>query len=81
MNKTLIFAVGPGRAFWKLPLEVQESLTQKLYQYGLTGIGDVKRLTGFNRLRLRDGEYRIVFEESATSLTVVTVAHRREVYR
>lgn len=81
MNKTLIYAMGPARAFWKLPYEVQESLTQKLYQYGLTGIGDVKLLTGSDRLRLRDGEYRVVFEESPTSLTVVTVAHRREVYR
>ena len=81
MNKTLIFATGPGRDFWKLPDDVQESLMRKLYQYGLTGGGDVKRLSGSQRLRLRDGDYRVVFEETQTALTIVNVAHRREVYR
>lgn len=81
MNKTLIFTTEPGRDFWKLPEDVQESLMKKLYQYGLTGEGDVKRLSGSGRLRLRDGNYRVVFEEAGTTITIVTVAHRREVYR
>ncbi|KQP04725.1 hypothetical protein [Methylobacterium sp. Leaf93] len=81
MNKTLVFTSGAGRAFWKLPAEVQETLNQKLFLYGLTGEGDVKRLVGVNALRLRDGEYRIVFEESATALTIVAVGHRRSIYR
>lgn len=81
MNKTLVFAAGPGRSFWKLPDDVRERRVQRLYQYGLTGEGDVKRLTGSNALRIRDGDYRIVFEETATQITVITVAHRRHVYR
>ena len=43
MNKTLIFAAAAGRSFWKLPEAVRESLTRKLFLYGLTGEGDVKR--------------------------------------
>lgn len=81
MNKTLVFGASLGRSFSKLPENVQESLLRKLYQYGLTGEGDVKRLTGSGRLRLRDGDYRVVFEESGSTLTIVTVAHRRDVYR
>lgn len=81
MNKTLIFTVGAGRAFWKLPTDVQEALNHKLYLYGLTGEGDVKRMVGVDALRLRDGEYRVVFEETATALTIVAVGHRRAIYR
>ncbi|MDO9428148.1 MAG: hypothetical protein Q7T93_15125 [Methylobacterium sp.] len=81
MNKTLIFTVGAGRAFWKLPTDVQEALNRKLYLYGLTGEGDVKRMIGADALRLRDGEYRVVFEETATALIIVAVGHRRAIYR
>lgn len=81
MNKTLIFGTGANRAFWRLPEDVQESLNHKLYLYALTGVGDVKRMIGSNKLRLRDGEYRIVFEETETSLTIVSLGHRRNVYR
>ncbi|MGU3539642.1 type II toxin-antitoxin system RelE family toxin [Methylobacterium sp. A54F] len=81
MNKTLVFAASSARAFWKLPEAVQESLTRKLYLYGLTGEGDVKRMVGSDLVRLRDGDYRVVFAESANALTVIGIGHRREIYR
>jgi mRNA interferase RelE/StbE len=81
MNKTLIFTFAAGRSFWKLPEDVQESLTRKLYLYGLTGEGDVKRMVDSNVVRMRDGAYRVVFEEAAGELTILAVGHRREVYR
>ena len=81
MNKTIVFFEDAGRAFLKLPDDVQESLTRKLFLYGLTGQGDVKRLVGRGGLRLRDGDYRVIFEETATALSVVSVGHRGRVYR
>ena len=81
MNKTLVFTTVSGRAFWKLPEPVQESVTRKLYLYGLTGEGDVKRMTGSDVVRMRNGDYRIVFAETTTTLTVLAVGHRREIYR
>jgi mRNA interferase RelE/StbE len=81
MNKTLIFATPAGRSFWKLPAAVQESLTRKLYAYGLSGEGDVKRMAGSDLVRMRDGDYRVVFKETATALTIVAVGHRRHIYR
>lgn len=81
MNKTLVFVQDASRAFAKLPEDVRESLYRKLFLYGLMGQGDVKRLTGSGRLRLRDGDYRVVFDETGTTLTILTVAHRRDVYR
>lgn len=42
-----------------------------------------EKLSGQERYRLRQGEYRIPYEvdDSRQSVTVVKVGHRREVYR
>jgi mRNA interferase RelE/StbE len=42
-----------------------------------------EKLSGQERYRLRQGDYRILYEvdDSRQSVTVVTVGHRREVYR
>lgn len=81
MNRTLIFATAPDRFFFNLPVEVQESLTQKLYLYGLTGQGDVKRMAGSNALRLRDGDYRVIFRDTPEGLLILAAGHRRDIYR
>jgi mRNA interferase RelE/StbE len=81
VNRTLTFISASARAFWKLPALVQESLIQKLSLYGLTGEGDLKRMSGSNLLRMRHGEYRVIFEEAGSELIIVAVGHRREIYR
>ncbi len=81
MNKTLIFASAPDRFFFNLPLAARESLIRKLYVYGLTGQGDVKRLVGTDALRLRDGAYRVIFRETPEGLLIIDAGHRRDVYR
>lgn len=42
-----------------------------------------EKLSGQNKYRIRQGVYRILYEIRATELviTVVKIAHRREVYR
>lgn len=81
MNRTLIFTTTPDRTFLGLPAIVQESLLRKLYLFGLTGQGDVKRMKGSDLLRLRDGEYRVVFRETVDGLMILGAGHRRDVYR
>jgi mRNA interferase RelE/StbE len=81
VNRTLVFTSASARAFWNLPPLVQESLIQKLYLYGLTGEGDLKRMSGSNLLRMRHGYYRVIFEEAGSEVTIVAVGHRREIYR
>ena len=81
MNKTLIFASAPDRFFYNLPRAAQESLIRKLYLYGLTGQGDVKRLAGTDALRLRDGQCRVIFRETPEGLAVIDAGHRKDVYR
>ena len=41
----------------------------------------VKRLTGDGRLRLRIGDYRVIFSEDGMILTIEEVGHRGDIYR
>ncbi len=41
----------------------------------------VKRLKGSGYLRLRVGDYRVVFTEDGVVMMVIHIGHRREVYR
>lgn len=42
-----------------------------------------KKLSGGNKYRVRQGDYRILYEifESTVTIVVVRIAHRRDVYR
>ena len=42
-----------------------------------------KKLSGDNKYRLRQGDYRILYEifKSTITIVVVRIAHRRDVYR
>ena len=52
----------------------------KVETYASAGTGDVKRLKGQAGCRLRVGDYRVIFFEDATTITVVAVGHRRDIY-
>ena len=54
-----------------------------LLRYVRTGNGDVKSLHGSmqSRLRLRVGDYRVIFRPIAGTILINAVRHRREVYR
>lgn len=54
-----------------------------LHQYAETGHGDVKALEGdlAGLLRLRVGDYRVLFDETSDSIHVHRVRNRREAYR
>ncbi len=42
-----------------------------------------EKLSGESKYRLRQGDYRILYgvDDAASSVVVVTIGHRREVYR
>jgi mRNA interferase RelE/StbE len=58
-------------------------ILQALHRYAGTGQGDVKALSGEfeGLLRLRVGSHRLLFDETADSITVHRVRDRREAYR
>ncbi len=43
--------------------------------------GQVTRLQGEPYLRLRVGDYRVIFDEDGTVIMIVAIGHRREIYR
>src|SRR5690348_5515597 len=52
----------------------------KLTAFAESGIGDVKALRGAAGMRLRSGDWRVVFTVSGDTITVHAVGHRREIY-
>ncbi len=80
-SKTIVFSTSAGKGFEKLPLDVQERLIEALFVYGIRGIGDVKRMVGTPTKRMRVGDYRIIFDESAEVLDILAVGNRSDIYR
>jgi len=64
----------------KMPASERTALIARLEAYAATGEGDVKRLVGSERFRLRHGDWRAIFEIE-DGVLVVRVAHRRDVYK
>jgi len=59
-------------------------VTAKVAAYAaapLAFANQVKKLQGKDILRLRVGDYRVLFTEDGTILRVLRVGHRREIYR
>jgi len=49
-------------------------------EFAESGHGDVKRLKGRDGMRLRVGDWRVIFYEDQEKIVVAAVGHRREVY-
>jgi mRNA interferase RelE/StbE len=45
-----------------------------------TGVGDVKALKVRPRMRLRSGDWRVLFTIKANTITIHAVGHRRDIY-
>ena len=64
----------------KLQATIRERIGKRLEQYALTGHGDVKKLIGRSGLRLRVGDWRILFVEDSDTILILAIGHRREIY-
>lgn len=73
-----------AREFLKLPKTAQQRLAPRI-----DGLAEdprpagAEKLVGLDVLRIRVGEYRIVYfvDDAARVVTVARIGHRREVYR
>ncbi|WP_460448812.1 type II toxin-antitoxin system RelE family toxin [Alsobacter sp. SYSU BS001988] len=63
-----------------LPEHVQVAVRDKLERYAATGAGDVKAMSGLPGLRLRCGDYRILFDKAGGQIRVRAIAHRSKIY-
>ena len=65
---------------------VRQRVRNAVNRYAETGLGDVRRLRGYDReWRLRVGQWRVRFtyDDDSESITILVlrVLHRREAYR
>jgi mRNA interferase RelE/StbE len=78
--KTVLFTPAATRQWLKLSNDIRRRIDKRLTNFASTGRGDVKRLKGRAGARLRVGDWRVIFDEDDTTIVVVAVGHRREIY-
>ena len=70
--------------FFSLPRDIQESVQRKIDRLG-TRLADFPhyRMQGTDTYRLRAGDYRVIyqFDPANNEVFLITLGHRREVYR
>jgi mRNA interferase RelE/StbE len=85
MAYAIEFVPSARRELGKLPREVQLKLSQRIasLSFDPRPSGSKKLKGGEELWRIRDSDYRIVYEvqDKILVVLVVRVAHRREVYR
>jgi mRNA interferase RelE/StbE len=81
--KRILFSVNAKSDVRAIEKSAAMRILTGLHRYAETGQGDVKALEGglTGLLRLRVGEFRILFDETAGALQVHRVRNRREAYR
>lgn len=79
--KTIVLSSAAARHFDKMTSDVRDVLAEALNAYALGKPSDTKAMSGTPTVRMRVGDYRIIFDETATTITVVALGHRRDIYR
>jgi mRNA interferase RelE/StbE len=84
MRYTVIIPHSVQKQLDRLPDEITERILRRLA--GLETqprLPDVKKLKGRDAWRVRVGDYRAIYEvrDRVLQIIVITVGHRREVYR
>ncbi|MBW7836028.1 MAG: type II toxin-antitoxin system RelE/ParE family toxin [Sphingomonadales bacterium] len=81
--KSIKFTNAAAKQMRALDRPVQLQIRQKLAQYAQSPpslVNQVKRLKGSGALRLRVGDYRVIFTEDGQILLILRVGHRKNVY-
>ena len=78
--KEIAFTSAATRQWRKLTAATRAQIDQKLMAFAETGAGDVKALKGVGGMRLRAGDWRVLFTIEADTITIHAVGHRREIY-
>ena len=76
--KTIVYTRIAEKQLFALPVRAQEAIEDALEAYALTGRGDVLRLIGRPALRMRVGDYRVLFAEDGTTILAIQLGRRNE---
>ena len=74
------YTLSGAKQWIKLTPDLRKRIDTRLNQYAADGSGDIKRLKGRAGVRLRVGDWRVIFYEEKAAIVVVAVGHRRDVY-
>jgi mRNA interferase RelE/StbE len=78
--KTVTYTIEARGQLAKLPAKVRAQIEGKVNRYAVTGAGDVKALVGRPGVRLRSGDYRVIFIEDEAAVRVRAVGDRKLIY-
>jgi mRNA interferase RelE/StbE len=78
--KDIEFTSAAIRQWRKLTATTRTQIDLKLRAFAETGVGDVKALKAVAGMRLRAGDWRVLFTVNATTITIHAVGHRRDIY-
>ena len=78
--KPIVFTATSACQWAKLSPDVRDRIDRRLNEFAATGHGDLKRLKGRDGMRLRVGDWRVIFYEEQGTIVVAGVGHRREIY-
>jgi mRNA interferase RelE/StbE len=79
--KTVTITPTAMKSLRDIPKHDRTTIIAKLEAYAIGQRQDVVRLKGLTSLRLRHGDWRVIFDETATTIDVLMISHRREAYR
>lgn len=71
--RPIVFTATGVRQWSKLSSDARRRIDARLTEFATTGHGDVKRLKGRAGLRLRVGDWRVIFYEEGKTIVVAAV--------
>jgi mRNA interferase RelE/StbE len=78
--RSIVFTPAAIRRWTKLSPAVRARLRKRLETFAATGQGDIKALKGRSGMRLRVGDWRVIFYVDGDTIVVVAAGHRRDIY-
>ncbi|HTB01104.1 MAG TPA: type II toxin-antitoxin system RelE/ParE family toxin [Bradyrhizobium sp.] len=78
--KEIAFTSAAVRQWRKLTAATRAQIDLKLKAFAETGVGDVKALKGIAGMRLRAGDWRVLFTIKGNTITIHAVGNRRDIY-
>lgn len=79
--KTIVLNPAAAKALDKMTAAAREQVSAAIIAYAMHGTGNTKAMSGTPTVRLRSGDFRAIFDETANTITVLALGDRREIYR
>ena len=79
--KTIVLEPGAAKSLDRIAEPFRAAIADALAAYALGKPCDTKAMAGTSTVRLRVGDYRVIFDETKGTITVLAIGHRRDIYR